>query len=135
MNRRQYTPANEAGFSLLELIVSFSILSLSLAVLYQIFSSSAQRAALGNEYGDAVLLAESKLVEIGANRQIRTGNLSGNFDNNMRWKGTVTPYKAPDAAANYRPPIPPYRITVEVNWGTEDRPRSFKLDSIRLAPR
>lgn len=135
MNRRQYKPANEAGFSLLEIIVAFSILSMSLAVLYQIFSSSAQRAALGREYGDAVLLAESKLTEIGANQQIQTGNLSGKFDNHMSWKSTVTPYKAPNAVGNNQPPVPPYKITVEVNWGAADRQRSFKLDSIRLVPR
>ncbi|MAF84068.1 MAG: prepilin-type N-terminal cleavage/methylation domain-containing protein [Gammaproteobacteria bacterium] len=135
MNRHRYKPGNDAGFSLLELIVAFSILSLSLAVLYQIFSSSAQRAALGREYGDAVLLAESKLAEIGANQQIQTGNLSGKFDNDMRWKSTVTPYKAPDTVGNSRPPVPPYKITVEINWGAADRQRSFKLDSIRLVPR
>jgi len=132
MTRRPRGFERSRGFSLLELIVAFAILSVSLAVLYRVFSASTQQAMLGRDYSNAVMLAESRLAELAARRPIVVGEETGAFNDRYRWKSTVHRYRVPDTALGSRFPVPPYEIAVEVSWGEADRPHRVRLDTIRL---
>jgi prepilin-type N-terminal cleavage/methylation domain-containing protein len=53
---------NQKGFSLLEVLVAFAILSLGLSVVYEVFVATAKRQEdVAHKY-DALLLAEEKLA-------------------------------------------------------------------------
>jgi general secretion pathway protein I len=120
------------GFSLLEVVVAFAILALSLGVLYQIFSSAAQRATLLQEYNRAVLLGESKLARIGAEQALVAGSRTGEFDERYRWTSLIEPVPTQARGGHQRVSIRPYRVTVEVDWGKRDQPRSVAFTTIRL---
>jgi len=51
------------GFSLIEMLVALVVLSLSLGVLYQAAAGATRNVRVAAEYTEAVMLAESKLVE------------------------------------------------------------------------
>ena len=58
-------PAGQAGFSLLEMLVAFTILAFSLVVILRIFSSGIGTAVTAEEYTAAVQIAESLLAKTG----------------------------------------------------------------------
>lgn len=134
MIRQPYKIKNCAGFSLLEVVVAFAILALTLGALYQIFASAARRAVLVQEYSHAVLLAESKLTEVGAADVIGTGTDAGEFDEQYRWWQRVEPYTPQDGAAARSSALIPYRVMVEVRWGQNEGQRSIALTTVRLGP-
>lgn len=57
--------SGQRGFSLLEVLVAFAILSLSLGVLLQVFATGLRNAGVTDDYTRATLYAESILTAIG----------------------------------------------------------------------
>jgi len=56
---------HQQGFSLIEILVAFVILAMSLTVIFRIFSGGLRNVALSEDYAQAVLVAESQLSAIG----------------------------------------------------------------------
>src|SRR5713101_6920446 len=52
---------SSAGFTLIEILVAFTVATLLLGALYQVFSAGLRSSASAEHYADAVLLAESGL--------------------------------------------------------------------------
>src|SRR5258707_11895102 len=52
---------SSAGFTLIEILVAFTVATLLLGALYQLFSAGLRSSASAQHYADAVLLAESGL--------------------------------------------------------------------------
>jgi general secretion pathway protein I len=119
-----------AGFSLLELVVAFAILALSLGALYQVFGSSARRALLAQEYMRAVELADAKLAEPGITAPLGPGFQSGEGADRFRWQRSVEFAAASPQPAQQGPLL--YRITVEVRWKSGDAERVVTLTTLRL---
>jgi general secretion pathway protein I len=86
------------GFSLLEVLVAFAILAVSLGVLMQIFSVGLRNVAVEEGYTRAILLAESKLAGLGIEEPLQPGETTGSFDEEYRWHITVQPYTDGDEA-------------------------------------
>jgi general secretion pathway protein I len=124
----------QAGFSLLEVLVAFSVLALSLGVLLQIFSTAMRGVDLAGQYSEAVLLAESRLASVGSAIPLEAGNYVGD-DAGYRWQVSLAPYADPLSDANLtNPGAPePLQVRVEVRWRDGERERSLALDSLRLA--
>ena len=122
-----------AGFSLLEVLVAFVILALTLSVVMRIFSGGLRNAALADDYSRAVLLAESRLAELSV--QPLEGETRGEFDGKFRWHSTIHPW-VDDAGAD--PQLLPVRlmeIEVRVAWGEEGgKSREIGLNTLQLAP-
>ncbi len=121
------------GFTLLEVLVAFVILALSVSMLMQVFSVGLRSAALSEEYTRATLLAESKLAAVGPEIPVEEGVTEGEYDDKYRWRVTIGPYEwsADDDFTDL--PATPLQVTVEVLWGEGERERSVPLTSLRLA--
>jgi general secretion pathway protein I len=125
------------GFSLLEVLVAFVILALTLSVMMRIFSGGLGNAALSEDYTRALLLAESRLAELGA--QPVEGEAQGEFDGKYRWHSLVRPWAdEPDESGMEAPPLPVKLMEIEVRvaWGEESggRQREIGLSALRLIP-
>ena len=126
----------QRGFSLLEILVAFSILALSLTVLLNIFSSGIQSAMVSEEYANAVQIAESLLATTGVESKLQEGKFQGVIEN-YNWEISVNPYD-PELgeldAGFFSDKI--YRVLVRVSWGEdEETPRSVSLETLKLAAR
>lgn len=130
MNRVR--PLNQNGFSLLEVLVAFSILALSLGVLLRIFGGNGRLAGLAEEHTRAVVLAESLLANAGMEKPLQPGEFSGEIDNQYSWVMRVTPFQLPEGVIHDQMNFKPYWVEMTVEWGDANSPRSFSLSTLRL---
>lgn len=123
------------GFTLIEVLVAFAILSLSLGVMMQLFSTGLRNVALAEQYSRATTLAESQLAAVGIEEPLSAGQQSGEFPDGYRWQVNVQPYLSPeeqDAGVTELLPIVAYRVDVTVLWSEGSRERSVTLTTLRL---
>lgn len=130
------------GFSLLEVLVAFVILSLVATSLYRLFAGSLANVGAAEEYSRALLVAESVLAEVGGTRPLSAGEHSGRVEEGqIEWKASVVPWAPPGVSpevesASESLPTRLYRISVEVTFPSPTGgQRSFALATTRLGPR
>jgi len=133
MNLRFNTQCQQAGFSLLEVLVAFSILALSLGVLFQIYSRGSSVTALSRDYSKALIVAQSQLAALDLEDQIELGDKSGKSKNGIQWQRHVSPYvNVSETETSFRRNYQLVNVEIEVNWKTLGRKHGFKLKSLRL---
>jgi general secretion pathway protein I len=131
----------QVGFTLLEILVAFTILAMALGVLMQIFSRGVNGAILSDRYARASTLAESKLASAGIEEPLKEGSSNGKFDDDFAWTLNVRPYEDPslDALPGGVAPIMNvqlFEVELSVIFTTDDqRERRVVLTSLQLAPK
>ena len=134
--KRLPPPSSCRGLSLLEVLVAFSILALTLGVLLRIFGSGLRGAALAGAYSQAVLQAETLLSRSGIEAPLEVGEQHGRLNNRYHWRRIIRPYRLPvieEETELVR--LIPYEVIVEVFWQEADKRRSVTLTSLRLVRR
>jgi len=124
--------SKQQGFSLIEVLVAFVILAMSLTVVYRIFSGGLRNVALSEDYARAVLIAESQLAIIGVTTQLEAGVSSGAWNQRFRWERVIEDYQPWERQTELTAPVLAYRITVNVDWEHAGRTRQITLNSVRL---
>ena len=78
------------GFTLLEVIVAFTILSVALIGLLQAFATGMRGLGAAQASATAVMHARSKLDEIGEVIPLEDSEVSGEYDDGYRWEVRIT---------------------------------------------
>lgn len=126
-------PAYCRGFSLLEVLVAFTILAMLLGALFQVFGGGLRAARVGDDYTRATIIAQSRLAAMGAELPIQEGVMSGSTDEKFDWRVSARSYADPELPAEDGLPRP-LQVDVEVFWEEGGSPRSVSLTSVMLAP-
>jgi general secretion pathway protein I len=126
---------DQAGFSLIEILVAFAILSLSLGVILRIFAGGGHIAATADEYSRAILTAESLMASLGVEKPLQPGQSGGEIPGGYRWTVDVTPYPFDQSLlGGQKFGFNPYWVDLTVEWGDENDPRAFNLKTLRMIP-
>lgn len=137
---RELVRYRSAGFSLLEVLVAFVILSIVVLGLYKLFSGALGNASASDEYSRALLVLESRIALVAVGAPLREGIDQGNEnDGRYQWEVAVRPFVDPEAKpAEGLQPVAPYRLwTVDarVSWpGPAGGRRTVQATTWRAAP-
>lgn len=111
----------QQGFSLLEILIAFSILALSLSILLKIFSVGVTTTSIAEEYTAAVQIAESLMARTGVETPLQAGESSGLENEKYDWQVTVSPFEFnPENADINALNAVLFKVRVTVTWGDED---------------
>ena len=127
------TVRNCRGFSLLEVLVAFTILAMLLAALFQVFNGGLHAARSGDRYTRATVVAQSRLAAFGVEQPLEEGVFSGTTEDAYHWRVTVAAY-LDDQLPVTDPVLQPLSVAVEVYWEEGGSPHSVSLTSILLGP-
>lgn len=128
-----YCRQQERGFSLLEVLVAFSILSISLGVLLQTFALGLRNTSLADDYTQATMHAESVMATIGVEQALEIGAQQDSINDKFFWRSSIELYVLEEKELDSNNGIEPYRVLVEVSWENAGKTRSVVLESLRLA--
>lgn len=124
----------QLGFSLLEILIAFSILALSLGILLNIFSGGLRRAMISEEYQQAVAIAQSKLDAAGEEEILQDGEIQGSIDDKFYWRVNVqTIIFEEEGMSPDKINVTPYKVTVVVDWLAGENNRQVELTTLKLS--
>jgi general secretion pathway protein I len=123
------------GMTLLEILVAFVILSLTMAVILHIFSGGMRNSRLAESYSRAVFLAQSRLAAIGVERPLVPGEDTGQVGSNLQWRVSVVAIEDGGEADRLLLPVRQYLVRAIVAWQEDGHDKHIELSSMRLGPR
>jgi general secretion pathway protein I len=115
------------GFTLLEILIAFTLLAIAMGALMQAFSSGLRTADAVSVRMVALLHARAKLEEVGPLIPVEPGVTAGRFADGYDWRVEIAPYAEPDLLLST---ILLREVRVEVS-GMVGRP--VTLTTLRLA--
>lgn len=124
----------QQGFSLIEVLVAFSIFAMSLGVIFQIYSTGARSTILSDEYTRAVIIAQSKLAGIGIEETQENGESNGIENDKYQWITRLHPTEDDDSELEINFGLVKRHVEVEIRWQSRGKSRSIKLNTIKLIP-
>lgn len=118
--------SRQRGFTLVEVLVAFAVLSLTVVVAVQGFAQGLRLLKLSGDHQRAILIADQKAREIVTPKEGREEGTEGDF----AWARTTRPLPAPELevpgrAARWHV----YQIDVQVAWG--DARRTVGVTTLR----
>ncbi len=114
----------ENGFTLIEVIVAFAIVSVSFVLIMQLFAGGLRASKTSCDYTKAVVHAKDKMEELEGNPE----SGSGEFDDGYRWQTEVQDHKEIEESSYVLK-----RIKVIIEWSEgSGRQRSVELVSLKV---
>ena len=120
----------QSGFSLLEVLVAFSITAVTLGILFQVYAKGTNAAGLAGDYAEALSIAESKLAGVSGNALpgfTTQGTLIDKYD----WEVRVEHYGHDDRDADSASRFALAQVDVTIGWRNRGRLRQLDLKTLK----
>jgi general secretion pathway protein I len=125
------TKFNCKGFSLLEVLVAFTVLALSLGAIFPLFASVSNSARVSESYGQALMIAESRMAVLSAETPLEYLDQLGQ-DGRFIWHEKVSDYDTGELSPTVAYMLP-RQLDVHVSWVDGSHERVVTLSSVRLS--
>lgn len=124
------------GFTLIEVVVAFLLLSLVMATGFELFTSGMRRAVDLEQRSQALVVAQSRLAMAGVEVPLKESTTTGQTEDG-RYRWTLTIAKSEEGAPEPNQPLQTayglYRVEVVVQWrGAGERDQSLSLATLEL---
>ena len=127
------------GFTLVEVLVAFVILTSMMVLLLRLFSSGSELADESKKRILAALAAESRLAAVGTEIPLAVGKTSGPLEAGLSWLVEIRPYREASPAVEdftlveEEEPAFAFEVFVTVHWNGRNGRESITLASLRNA--
>lgn len=122
------------GFTLLEVLTAMMILTISLVVIFQLFSGGLQSTRLSGEYTRAIFHARTKMEETLLADNLTTGEREGIVEEGYQWKLSISPMESEtDFDILSKPLERLFQVTVDIIWKEDEHERTFTLCTLHMA--
>ncbi len=120
------------GFSLLEILVAFTIMAVSLGIVLKIFSSGVNTAVISEDYIIATQIAESLMAKTGIEEPLAIGDKSGAEDEKYQWQVKVEGYVNTEDEEESEVELMTVQVTVK--WDeAHPNPRRVELNTVKVS--
>ena len=134
MTRRRATLFGQAGFSLIETLVAFAIMGLSLGLVFQIFSTGLDAVDVSESHFRATLIGESKLAAVGVEEELTAGERSGEEEGGFDWVVSVVPFDVAREIESEASQVGAlYEVTATITWSKGAEARQVVLKTLKLS--
>lgn len=123
------------GLTLMEVLVAFIVLSLTMAVILHIFSGGMRNSGRADSYSRAVFLAQSRLAAVGIESPLLPGETNGSIGANLQWRVSISRVEDGGEADRLLLPVRQYVVRAQVAWQEDGRDKQIEISSVRLGPR
>ena len=113
---RLRSSSSARGFTLIEVLVAFAILALTMAALMQVFTSGLRGTTVADRHLMATMLARTVMDDLGTEIPLVPGEQSAKIEQGYGWTVRIQPSTAAkplDAAGLI---ATPYDVQVEISW-------------------
>jgi general secretion pathway protein I len=128
----------QRGFTLIEVVVAFALLTLVFSVAFEIFSTGLSRAASLEDRSRALEVARSTLASAGLEQPLAQAITRGDgADPRFHWTLAITPFEVSSNPLHpVQSPYLLYRLAVEVDWRDANAvDRTLSLSTVQLGQR
>ena len=126
----------ERGFSLVEALIAFAILAVTLVALYEAMGTGVRGLSRSNKVDVAVLVAQSKLAELATLKIAPQAPLEGTIAGaGFRWRVDMVAEKGPPSPELAASPLRPLRIKLSIFWYENGRARAIAIERLMLFQR
>lgn len=122
------------GFTLIEVLVAFTIAALLLVAVLRILTLGLDGAQRAEAYTRATIIAESTLDTLGVATPLKDGDTAELSDGPFRIHAAIERYREPGAGRESVQYLVLYRVSATVAWRDGRRERSVALSTLRLGP-
>lgn len=123
----------QRGFTLIEIVVAFAILSIGLGIAMQIAAGAMRNARQAATRTDAALYAQSLLDTAGVGERLEEGTSNGEFGDKFRWTLRAEPFEL-ESETPVEPgmaPVQLYRLELVVSWDVGDKEQQASFVTLR----
>lgn len=124
-------PVSNRGFTLIEILVAISILSISLVVIFQLFSGGLKSSRLSDQYTRGIFHAKEKMEEILLSTEFTEEGAEGGFGDLFRWKSEIVRIEQAEEEAS-KLPFDTYNIKVDIFWDEGDKEKQFSISTMKV---
>lgn len=124
----------DGGFTLLEVLVAFTIASFLLVAVLRALTIGLDGGRRSEAYADAVILAQSALDTLGVAAPLHDGDDVVIQNGPFRIVASVRRYNDPNVANTPGQYLVLYQVSSTVTWRDGRMPRSVSLQTLRLGP-
>ncbi len=123
----------QRGFSLLEVIAAILLLAIAFTALMRVTGGSIGLTNNAADYTRAALWAHSLLDTVDAEGPLKPGRSEGRFDQQYRWRLTVTPWTPVDVDPQQQlSSLVLTKLDLDVLWGQGRSERTAHFSTLRL---
>lgn len=129
--------SDAGGYTLIEVIIAFVILALTLSAVFEVFSTGLRAASDADAYSTATVLAQSRLATLASDEALAVGETSGDLEGGFKWHASVAPYRNGESEIGESEIMDPFSViplllTMTVRWGRGNNTREMSLVTLKL---
>ena len=120
-----------AGFTLIEILVSITILSICLVVIMELFAGGLKNGMLTGKYTSAIFHARAIMEDFLLSPELIAGDHAGDFEDGFLWNVQVYPVEN-DEESNMPAPLTMLQVSVDVSWMDGEKERHVRLNTLQM---